>query len=256
VRFLTTPVKTEPSSRVGDGLLLVLLFFEDLLAGDDDVAALLVELDDADFDLGADVAVEVTDGANFDLRTGQERLDADVDSQAALDARDDHTLDGGLGVGSLFELVPHLMTQGLLVRDEIAAFLLFTLNDDFDDVADSKLGRAVVVENLIQRDETFGLETDVDHRVLIGDLDDGTGDDSLFSGHSLGSVFFGSLFAIETFERLGKVFGIVLGLGSGDIVVGSSDSDVALLNCGLNGSLFGGRRSLGRGGAGVRRKVS
>ena len=38
-------------ARVTD-LLGVLLFFEELLAGDDDVAALLVELDDADFDLG------------------------------------------------------------------------------------------------------------------------------------------------------------------------------------------------------------
>ena len=67
-------------------LLGVLLFFEDLLAGDDDVAALLVELDDADFDLGADVAVEVAHGANLNLRAGQECLDADVDGEAALDA--------------------------------------------------------------------------------------------------------------------------------------------------------------------------
>ncbi len=198
--------------REGDGLLLVLLLFEDLLAGDDDVAALLVELDDADFDLSADVAVEIADGANFNLRAGEKRLDADVDCEATLNARDDHALDGGLGVGSLFELVPNLVTQGLLVRDEIAAFLLFTLNDHFDDVADVELGRAGVIENLIQRNETFGLEADVDHRVLIGDLDDGAGDDSLFGSQRLCSVFFGGLFAIETLERLGKVFGIVLGL--------------------------------------------
>ena len=57
----------------GDGLLGVLLFFEQLLTGDDDIAALLVELDDADFDLGADVAVEVADGADFDLRAREGR---------------------------------------------------------------------------------------------------------------------------------------------------------------------------------------
>ncbi len=72
--------------REGDGLLGVLLLFEELLAGDDDVAALLVQLDDADFDLRADVAVEIADRANLDLRAGQERLDADIDGQATLDA--------------------------------------------------------------------------------------------------------------------------------------------------------------------------
>ena len=76
-------------SRERDRLLGVLLFFEHLLAGDDDVAALLVQLDDADFDLGADVAVQVADRANLDLRAGQKRLDADVDRQAALDAADE-----------------------------------------------------------------------------------------------------------------------------------------------------------------------
>ena len=55
----------------------------------DDVAALLVQLDDADFDLGADVAVEIAHRAHLNLRAGQERLDADVDGQTALDAADD-----------------------------------------------------------------------------------------------------------------------------------------------------------------------
>ncbi len=200
-------------SREGDGLLLVLLLFEDLLAGDDDVAALLVELDDADFDLGADVAVEIADGTNLDLGSGQERLDADVDGQATLDAADNHSLDGSLGVGRLFELVPNLVTQSLLVADEIAALLFLALNDHFDDVADVELRRTGVVEHLIQRNETFGLETDIDHRMLVGDLDDGTRDDGLFGRHRLGGVFLGSLLAVEALECLGEILGIVLGLG-------------------------------------------
>ena len=133
--------------RERDGLLGVLVFLEQLLAGDDDVAALLVELDDADFDLGADVAVEIADGAHFNLRAGQERLDADVDGEAALDARDDHALDRSLGVRGLFELVPDLVAQGLLVRDDVAAaVLLFALDDHFDLVARLELGRAVRVQ--------------------------------------------------------------------------------------------------------------
>ena len=160
----------------------------------------------------ADVAVEVAHGANLNLRAGQERLDADVDREAALDARDDHALDRSLGVGSLFELVPHLVTQRLLVADEIAAFLLLALDDDLDDVADVELGRAGVVDDLIQRNETLGLEADVDDDVLVRDLDDGAGDDSLFGGQRLGGVLLGSLLAIKALERLGKVIGVVLGL--------------------------------------------
>ena len=198
----------------GDRLLGVLLFLEDLLAGDDDVAALLVELDDADFDLGADVAVEVADGANLDLRAGQEGLDADVDGETTLDAGDDHALDGGLGVGGLFELVPHLVTQRLLVADEVAALRLLALDHHFDGVADLELGGAVVVEHLLQRNESLGLEADIDHHVLVGDLDDGAGDDDLFGGQRLGGVLLGSLLAVEALERLGKVLGVVLGLAA------------------------------------------
>jgi hypothetical protein len=33
-----------------------------------------------------------------------------------------------------------------------------------------------VVQHLLQGNETFGLETDIDDDVLVGDLDDGAGD--------------------------------------------------------------------------------
>jgi hypothetical protein len=71
---------------------------------------------------GADVAVEIADGANLNLRAGQECLDADVDGQTALDAAENHALDGRLVVGGLLELVPDLVTLRLVVADEIAAF--------------------------------------------------------------------------------------------------------------------------------------
>ncbi len=65
----------------GGGALGVLLFLKELLAADHHVAALLVELDDADFDLLAEVAVEVAHGADLKLRAGQKGLHADVDSR-------------------------------------------------------------------------------------------------------------------------------------------------------------------------------
>ena len=196
----------------GDRLLGVLVLFEQLLAGDDDVAALLVELDDADFDLGADVAVEIADRANLNLRAGQECLDADVDGETALDAAENHTLDRSLGVGSLFELVPDLVAEGLVVADEVAAFGLFALNDHLDGVAGLELGDAVDVEDLLEGNEPFGLEADVDDDVLVGDLDDGAGDDDLFGGEVLRGCGLGCLLAVEVGQRGGEVGGVVVGL--------------------------------------------
>ena len=72
------------------GALLALLFFQQLLARDHDVAALLVQLDDADFEVGALQRIEIAHRAQIDLRSGQERARAqDIDRQAALDAIDE-----------------------------------------------------------------------------------------------------------------------------------------------------------------------
>ena len=144
----------------------VLLFLEDLFAGDDDVAALLVELDDADFNLLAEIAVEVADGTNLKLRAGQKSLEADVDSESALDAADHGAHDGSLVVGGFFDHVPHAEALGLLVADEVAALGLFALDDNVDDVAGIELDCAGVVENLLERHEALGLETYIDDEGL------------------------------------------------------------------------------------------
>src|SRR5271170_5233927 len=54
------------------------------------------------------------------------------------------------------------------------------------------------VQDLFQGDETFRLEPDVDNNMLVGDLDDGAGNDDLFCGQVLGSGRLGSLLAIKT----------------------------------------------------------
>ena len=69
-----------------------------------------------------------------------------------------------------------------------------------------------MVDDLVERNETLGLKTDVDDDVLVGDLDDGAGHDHLFGGQRLGGVLLGSLLAVEALERLGKVIGVILGL--------------------------------------------
>jgi len=49
----------------------VLLFFQNFLAAHQPHCALLVQLDDADFDLLAEIAVQIADGANLKLRAGK-----------------------------------------------------------------------------------------------------------------------------------------------------------------------------------------
>src|ERR1035437_5771750 len=70
------------------GALGVLLLLEDFLAADHDISALLVQLDDPDLDLLAEITVQVADRPNLKLRAEQERLEADVNRKSAVDAAD------------------------------------------------------------------------------------------------------------------------------------------------------------------------
>jgi hypothetical protein len=72
-----------------------------------------------------------------------------------------------------------------------------------------------VVEHRVERNQAFGLEADVDDDMLVGDLDDGAGDDGLIGGQRLGGVLLSGLLAVEALECLGEVFIAVLGLGVG-----------------------------------------
>ena len=70
-------------------LLLGILLFEERLTRQHDVAALLVDLDDAHAQFLAAQGVQVAHGTDVDLRTRKERADADVHREAALDALND-----------------------------------------------------------------------------------------------------------------------------------------------------------------------
>src|SRR5262245_35613927 len=65
-------------------LLAIDHLFENDLARKNDVAAFLVDLEDADFDLFVPEAIEIAYRANIDLASGKKRLDAsDVDAETA-----------------------------------------------------------------------------------------------------------------------------------------------------------------------------
>ena len=122
------------------------------LAREHDVAALLVDLDDAHAQLLPAQRVEVADGTHVDLRAGQERADADVDREAALDALDDAADDDlALGVG-LLDLVPDLHLLGFFAREHDVAFaILGALEQHVDDVAGLHGDLAGLVEELVDR---------------------------------------------------------------------------------------------------------
>ena len=132
-------------------LLLGVLLLEERLARQHDVAALLVDLDHAHPQLLAAQRVEVADGTDVDLRARQERADADVHREAALDALDDaadHDL--ALGIG-LLDLVPDLHLLGFFAREDDVAFAVFgALEEDVDDVAGLNRDFAVLVEELVR----------------------------------------------------------------------------------------------------------
>ena len=155
-------------------LLLGVLFFEERLARQHDVAALLVHLDDAHPQFLAAQRVEVR-AAHVDLRSGQERADADVHRQAALDALDDAADDDlALGIG-LLDLVPNLHLLGFFAREHDVAFAVFgALEQHVDDVAGLDRHLAALIQKFGDRDNAFRhYDVDDDLRrsdALIGPL--------------------------------------------------------------------------------------
>ena len=181
--FLTTPREDLALGERVERVLLLLrvLFFEEDLAGEHDVAALLVDLDDAHPQFLAAQGVEVADGPDVDLRAGQERAHADVDRQAALDALDD-AADDDLALGiRLLDVVPDLHLLGFFAReDDVAVAVFGALEQHVDDVARLHRDLAGLVDELVDRDDAFGLVADVDDDFRRGDFQDGALDDFAF----------------------------------------------------------------------------
>ena len=162
-------------------LLLRVLLFEEHFAREHDVAALLVDLDDAHAQLLAAQGVEIANGANVDLRAGEERADADVHGEPTLDALDDAADDDlALGIG-LLDLVPDLHLLGFFAREDDVAFAVFgALEQHVDGVARLDGDLARLVDELVHGDDPLGLVADVDDHFRRGDFQDGALDDLAF----------------------------------------------------------------------------
>src|ERR1022692_3814699 len=184
---------------------LVLLAFEQFLARDHDVAALLVDLDDGNFHGLALHTVEIADGPQVHLRAGQKRPCAqDIHRKAALGALNHGSLDRPLLVMSLFHFVPGVKARRLLVREVDVPFLsLPLLAHHLDFVTGLHLRLALVVKNLRKRQHAFRLGSDVDHHVRPSELQHRAFDDAVFS-HGLFGL------GGEVLQRGSEVFAGVL----------------------------------------------
>src|SRR5262249_1723104 len=137
-------------------LELLALLLEENAARENNVAALLVELDDLELVLLANVLVQVANGANVHLAARQERLDADVDREAALHAPDDGALDDLVTLTGSGGLIPDPHLVGLLLgEDDHACFVFTDLEENLDGVPGLDGDLALGAGELSDRDLAF-----------------------------------------------------------------------------------------------------
>ena len=139
VMFLTVPLTLSPTLTLLEESVALFraLLLDEFAAGEDDVLALLVDLDDLEIVGVADETAEILRRDDVDLRRGQEGLDADVDDEAAFDDGLDLALDEAAFVEDGDDLFPVLFEGGLFLREDDHALVVFEpLEQDFDFVAD------------------------------------------------------------------------------------------------------------------------
>src|SRR5581483_673938 len=167
---------------LGEQLLLHLLalVFEQLAAGDDDVAAGLVDLEDLALDGLADVGADVGRPADIQLAGGQEDVDADVDEQAALDLARDQAGDDVAFLVLGDDVFPFLLPLGLAVtQNNGAGLVLDGVDEHLNLIADLRrfdLVFALVVP-LLQRNNAFAFVANVHHDAVADQVDDPARDD-------------------------------------------------------------------------------
>ena len=163
--------------EVGEEVLALLLLglFQPGPAGQHDVVAVLVELDDLGLERLADVGLEVADPAELDERRGQEAAEADVDDQAALDDLDDRAGDDAVVFLDALDVAPRtLVLRPLLRQDQPTVLVLLGEDQRLDLLAQRHdlVGVDVVADRqLAAGDDPLGLVPDVEEDLVPVDLD-------------------------------------------------------------------------------------
>src|SRR5262245_7733747 len=178
--------------------------FEHGTAGDDDVVALAIELDDLELERLVFERRGVLDRTDVDERAGQERADAiDHHGQAALDLARHLAGDDGALLHRALEVVPGFQALRLVARElGLAVAILEAFDRHGDEVAGLDFDFTAIVLEFLDRDEAFGLEAGVDDDDVVVDAND-FGGDELALPHLLAGEGF--------LEQRGKIFGRVGG---------------------------------------------
>src|SRR5207302_505041 len=99
-------------------------------AGEHDVVAVLVELDDLGFECLPDERLKVAHPAHLDERCRQEATQSDVEDQPTLDDLDDRALDDAVLVLDLLDRAPGALVLCALLGQNEPAFLVLLLEDE------------------------------------------------------------------------------------------------------------------------------
>ena len=122
-----------------------------------------------------DQRIQVVHRPRIGLRSGHEGLDADVDGQPALHASEHVAGNHQLFLIGLVQVVPDAQARGARVREQDVAFgLLAVIDHDVDHVAGLHRDFAVGILKLLERNEAFGLVSEVDDHIFGGDREDRT----------------------------------------------------------------------------------
>ncbi len=189
-------------------LALGVLLLEDGLPAEDDVAPLLVDLDDAHAELLPLERVQVPHGPDVDLAPGQEGADPDVHREAALHPLDDPADDdAALLVGAL-HVVPDLHLLGLFLgQDDVAFLVLGLLEKHVHHVSALHRDLAVLVAELLDGDDPLRFVADVDDDFRLRHL----------QHHALHHLAFGEVLEghVVHVQQALVFFGVEGGVGGG-----------------------------------------
>src|SRR5262249_13869994 len=176
------------------------LFIQDGLAGNNDIAAFLVELDNADLNLVALERLQVAHRVNVYLRPRHNRFHADIHGDPTLDPLHHRALDALFRVIRLLNVLPDPDALRPFMREQNGAFfVLAALDHDFNFLARLELDVAGSIGHFRDRYQAFRLEADIDNNMGWGDLDDGAFEDIVFTWRRLS-------FKGVRFKSRGKVF--------------------------------------------------
>ncbi len=152
------------------------LGLDDLAAAQDDVLAVVVDLDDLEIVSVADELLEIARRDDVDLRGGEEGLDAHVDGEAAFDDGLDLALDEAAFLEHGDDLFPVLALGGFFLREDDHALVVFEADEeDLDFVADFDV---FGLFEFIGADDAFGFVADVDEKFAGTDFEDMSLDDA------------------------------------------------------------------------------